>query len=120
MIAKTQLLWRRLVLWSRTVTHSRHSFSFSVARFLHSLLKFSTKTAYLARFACYSAYSDAWRCTMRAPENRLERIGQIESKLVQRPEGWTTGELAREFQVDASTIFRDLGLLESMGTGLIK
>lgn len=57
---------------------------------------------------------------MRAPENRLERIGQIESKLVQRPEGWTTGELAREFQVDASTIFRDLSLLESMGTGLIK
>jgi len=57
---------------------------------------------------------------MRAPENRLERIGQIESKLVQRPEGWTTGELAREFQVDASTIFRDLSLLESWGTGLIK
>ena len=56
---------------------------------------------------------------MRAPENRLERIEQIERKLALRPEGWTTGELAREFQVDPSTIFRDLSLLESMGTGLI-
>lgn len=57
---------------------------------------------------------------MRAPENRLERIEQIERKLVQRPEGWTTGELAREFGVDPTTIFRDFDLLESMGTGLIK
>ncbi len=57
---------------------------------------------------------------MRAPENRLERIEQIERKLALRPEGWTTGELAREFQVDPSTIFRDLSLLESIGTGLIK
>lgn len=56
---------------------------------------------------------------MRAPESRLERIEQIERKLAQRPEGWTTGELAREFQVDPSTIFRDLAVLESMGTGLI-
>lgn len=56
---------------------------------------------------------------MRTPEDRLERIEQIERKLAQRPEGWTTGELAREFQVDPSTIFRDLGILESMGTGLI-
>ncbi len=53
---------------------------------------------------------------MRAPESRLERIEQIERKLVQRPEGWTTGELAREFQVDPSTIFRDLAVLESMGS----
>ena len=44
---------------------------------------------------------------MKAPENRLERIGQIERKLALRPEGWTTGELAREFKVDPSTIFRD-------------
>src|SRR6266699_1675634 len=56
---------------------------------------------------------------MRTPEDRLERIEQIERKLAQRPEGWTTGELAREFQVDPSTIFRDLAVLESMGTGLI-
>ncbi|HYU73962.1 MAG TPA: hypothetical protein VEL31_14890 [Ktedonobacteraceae bacterium] len=44
---------------------------------------------------------------MKAPENRLERIEQIERKLALRPEGWTTGELAREFKVDPSTIFRD-------------
>ena len=56
---------------------------------------------------------------MRAPESRSRRLEQIERKLVQRPEGWTTGELAREFQVDPSTIFRDLAVLESMGTGLI-
>src|SRR6266436_3264675 len=81
---------------------------------------FLSKAAYLARFVCYSVPNSKGRSTMRAPESRLERIEQIESKLVQRPEGWTTGELAREFQVDASTIFRDLSLLESMGTGLIK
>jgi predicted DNA-binding transcriptional regulator YafY len=56
---------------------------------------------------------------MRAPENRLEPIKQIERKLALRPEGWTAGELAREFQVDPSIIFRDLSLLESMETGLI-
>src|SRR2546421_4987873 len=58
--------------------------------------------------------------TVRAPEDRLERIEQIERKLVQRPSGWTSGELAREFQVNPSTISRDLHLLESMGTGLVK
>src|SRR2546421_4196589 len=57
---------------------------------------------------------------MRAPEGRLERIEQIERKLAQYPKGWTTGELAREFHVDPTTIFRDLSVLESMGTGLIK
>ncbi len=57
---------------------------------------------------------------MRAPENRLERIGRIERKLAQRPGGWTTGELAREFHVDPSTIFRDLGVIQSMGTVLNK
>ena len=57
---------------------------------------------------------------MRTPESRLERIEQIERKLSQRPTGWTTGELAREFQVDPSTIHRDLSALERMGTGLIK
>ena len=45
---------------------------------------------------------------------------QIERLLAQHPQGLTTGELAREFGVDASTIFRDLAILESMGTGLIK
>jgi predicted DNA-binding transcriptional regulator YafY len=57
---------------------------------------------------------------MRAPEDRLERIGQIERKLVQHLKGWTTGELAHEFGVDPGTIRRDLSLLETMGTGLIK
>jgi predicted DNA-binding transcriptional regulator YafY len=57
---------------------------------------------------------------MRAPEDRLERIGQIERKLVQHLKGWTTGELAREFGVDPGTIRRDLSVLETMGTGLIK
>jgi proteasome accessory factor B len=57
---------------------------------------------------------------MRTPENRLERIEQIERKLAQHPRGLTTGELAREFHVDPTTIFRDLSVLESMGTGLIK
>ena len=40
--------------------------------------------------------------------------------LSQHQKGLTTGELAREFGVDASTIFRDLAILGSMGTGLIK
>ncbi len=38
---------------------------------------------------------------MRAPEDRLERIGQIERKLVQHLKGWTTGELAHEFDSSA-------------------
>src|SRR5260370_38315256 len=79
---------------------------------------FPSKAAYLARFVCYSVPNSKGRSTMRAPESRLERIEQIERKLAQRPEGWTTGELAHEFQVDPSTIFRDLAVLESMGTGL--
>jgi proteasome accessory factor B len=57
---------------------------------------------------------------MSSLDSRLERVDDIERKLARRPEGWTTGELAREYGVDPSTIFRDLGLLESRGTGLIK
>ncbi len=57
---------------------------------------------------------------MRSPESRLERIEQIERKLAQYPKGLTTGELASAFHVDPSTISRDLSVLESMGTGLIK
>src|SRR5260221_12843008 len=57
---------------------------------------------------------------MRAPEDRLERIGQIERKLVQLLKGGTLGALAREFGVDPGTIRRDLSLLETMGTGFIK
>ena len=57
---------------------------------------------------------------MKRPDSRIERIEQIERMLAQHQKGLTTGELAREFGVDASTIFRDLAILESMGTGLIK
>jgi len=56
---------------------------------------------------------------MKRLDSRIERIEQIERMLARHPKGLTTGELAREFGVDASTIFRDLAVLESMGTGLI-
>ena len=57
---------------------------------------------------------------MKRLDSRIERIEQIERMLAQHPKGLTTGELAREFGVDATTIFRDLAILQSMGTGLIK
>ncbi len=57
---------------------------------------------------------------MSRPDTRLERLADIERKLAQRPEGWTTSELAQEYGVDPSTIYRDLMLLESMGTGMAK
>jgi proteasome accessory factor B len=53
-------------------------------------------------------------------ESRYERLDDIERKLARQPAGWTTGDLAREFDVDADTIRRDLLLLEGRGTGLIK
>lgn len=57
---------------------------------------------------------------MEHTESRYERLDAIERRLAQRPEGWTTGELARDLGVDPSTIYRDLALLESRGTGLIQ
>src|SRR5262245_31728300 len=57
---------------------------------------------------------------MTRSDTRYERLDDIERKLARRPEGWTTGELAREFGVDPDTILRDLILLEARGTGLIK
>jgi proteasome accessory factor B len=57
---------------------------------------------------------------MPTPESRYERLDTIERLLVRQPEGWTTGELARALGVDPSTIYRDLLLLESRGTGLIQ
>ncbi len=57
---------------------------------------------------------------MSSLDTRLERIDDIERKLARRPTGWTSGELAREYGVDPSTIFRDLAVLEARGTGLIK
>ncbi len=53
-------------------------------------------------------------------DTRYERLDAIERRLTQRPEGWTTGELARELGVNPSTIYRDLLLLENRGTGLIQ
>lgn len=57
---------------------------------------------------------------MTYADSRYERLDAIERKLAQRPDGWTTGELARDLGVNPSTIFRDLHMLESRGTGLIK
>ncbi|MDQ2995486.1 MAG: WYL domain-containing protein [Chloroflexota bacterium] len=57
---------------------------------------------------------------MSSLDTRFERVDDIERKLARRPEGYTTGELAREYGVDPSTIYRDLGVLESRGTGLVK
>jgi predicted DNA-binding transcriptional regulator YafY len=57
---------------------------------------------------------------MTRTDSRYERLDDIERKLARQPEGWTTGDLAREFGVDADTIRRDLLLIEGRGTGLIK
>jgi len=57
---------------------------------------------------------------MRLPESRYERLEQLERLLVSRPHGWRTSELAHELAVDADTVRRDLALLESLGTGLLK
>lgn len=57
---------------------------------------------------------------MPRTDSRYERLDAIERRLAQRPEGWTTGELARDLGVDPSTIYRDLLLLESRGVGLIQ
>ena len=57
---------------------------------------------------------------MRNLDTRLERVADIERKLARRSEGYTTGELACEYGVNPSTIFRDLTYLESIGTGLVK
>lgn len=57
---------------------------------------------------------------MPRTETRYERLDDIERLLARRSEGWTTGELAREFEVDPDTILRDLALLDARGAGLIK
>lgn len=57
---------------------------------------------------------------MTTSTSRYQRLNAIEQRLARRPEGWTTGELARELGVDPETIRRDFALLESWGTGLWK
>lgn len=57
---------------------------------------------------------------MTRTDTRYERLNEIERRLARNPRGLTTGELAREFGVDADTIRRDLYELEGQGTGLIK
>lgn len=57
---------------------------------------------------------------MTRSDTRYERLDDIERKLARRPEGWTTGELAREYDIDPDTVLRDLNLLEARGTGLLK
>ena len=57
---------------------------------------------------------------MREPEARFERIEAIERQLAAHPEGRTTGELARLYDVDPATIYRDLVYLQSVGTVLSK
>lgn len=57
---------------------------------------------------------------MRPPEDRLQRIEAIERQLAQRPDGYTSGELARQYDVDPSTIYRDLCWMQEMGTALSK
>ena len=53
-------------------------------------------------------------------ENKYERMDAIERLLARAPRGLTSGELARELEVDPSTIFRDIAFLERRGTGLIQ
>lgn len=57
---------------------------------------------------------------MREPESRFERIEAIERDLSTHPNGLTTGELARRYQKDPATIYRDLTYLQSVGTVLTK
>lgn len=57
---------------------------------------------------------------MRTPEFRLERIEAIERSLARCLNGLTLGELAREYGVDPSTIYRDLRAMQAMGTVLTK
>jgi predicted DNA-binding transcriptional regulator YafY len=53
-------------------------------------------------------------------DRRLARLDDIERRLAQTPNGLTTGQLARHYRVDPSTIYRDFSLLESRGAGLFQ
>jgi predicted DNA-binding transcriptional regulator YafY len=55
---------------------------------------------------------------MRQFDRRIERLDDIERRLAQHPGGLTTGQLARMYGVNASTIYRDFSALEGRGAGL--
>ncbi|NWG21016.1 MAG: WYL domain-containing protein [Chloroflexi bacterium] len=57
---------------------------------------------------------------MHRTESRYERLDVIERLLARTPDGLTTGELAAMVRMDTDTIRRDLAMLESRGTGLLK
>ncbi|HMO58785.1 MAG TPA: WYL domain-containing transcriptional regulator [Roseiflexaceae bacterium] len=57
---------------------------------------------------------------MHRTESKYERLDAIERLLARHPEGLTTGEIGRALGVNPSTIYRDLNLLESRGTGFIQ
>lgn len=57
---------------------------------------------------------------MGRTESKYERLDAIERLLAREHNGMSTGELARALEVDPSTVYRDLALLESRGTGLIR
>lgn len=53
-------------------------------------------------------------------DRRIERLDDIERRLAQNPGGLTTGQLARIYGVNPSTIYRDFSALEGRGTGLMQ
>lgn len=57
---------------------------------------------------------------MRSLDDRFDRVTEIERMLVRQPGGYTSGQLARHFDKDPATIYRDLAKLEKMGTGVIR
>lgn len=58
--------------------------------------------------------------SVRRFDRRFARMDDIERKLAQTPSGLSITSLARIYQVDRSTIYRDIGALEERGTGLIQ
>lgn len=55
---------------------------------------------------------------MGATDSRLERMADMDRRLAASNRGYTTTELAALYGVDPATIYRDLMLLQSMGTAL--
>ena len=57
---------------------------------------------------------------MGATDSRLERVEDIERRLAAHPQGFTTTELANFYGVNPTTIYRDLIMLQSMGSMLTR